>query len=262
MDALWCLVSTQPARLPRKILPPLLRLFALLHPILNGFPRLANLLLQHGGAHLTVGNTRLHEPGHAFLGPEMVLGNDRVALLIGPDQVADIPGGEGEDSVRGDDTDGDGHGAAEEDVPVASDNAAGHSRDQHIDGTRHDLLARLLGGSQRRNGAGEGVLEAQGLGQSIVDFVLGLGGVSMEEKTGLGNLSGQTVGIGGSRRLRGGLGWADGLGGHRDEVVVDGLVAEVLADISRAQLQVIRWRTLSNGLSDVWGASARTLRSG
>lgn len=202
-------------------------LFALPHPVLDGFPGLADLVLQHAGRHLAVRNARLHKSGDTLLGPEVVLGNDGVALLVGPEQVTDVPRGDGEDGPRSDDADGDGHGRTEQDVAVAGDDAAGHGRDEDVDGAGHDLLARLLGRSQRRDGAGERVLQAQGLGQPRVDLVLGLGSISVQEQAGLGNLSGQTVGVGGRRRLGGGLGWADGLGGHRRKVVVDGL-AEVL----------------------------------
>jgi hypothetical protein len=162
--------------------------------------------------------------------PEVGVGNDGVFLLVRPGQVADVVHCDGQHGVGGGDADGGGHAGAQQDVAVACDDGAGHGGDEDVQGAGEDALAGLLGRGQRADGAGERVLEAQRLGEGVVDGLLAADGLAVQGHAGDADLLGEAVG--GRRAVRGlggqvlgGLrqGGRGGLGDIDGQVVVDGL---------------------------------------
>lgn len=115
----------------------------------------------------------LDKVSHALLDSNVVIPNNRVALLVLPDQVANIPRRDGQDGVAGANTGGNGHGRAQQDIPVPGDDAAGHGGDKHVDASGQQALARLFRRCERGHGRGEGGFEVERVGQTAVEGVFG-----------------------------------------------------------------------------------------
>lgn len=128
--------------------------------------------------------------GEALTQPDVRLGNDGEPLLVLPGEVGDVAHGDGQHGPAGTDAQGEGEGSAEDDAAVAGDDAAGHGGDEDVDGTGHELLAALPRGCQGRNGAGEGLLEVEGLVHGLVDLVLGGDGILVQCQTRLSDVNG------------------------------------------------------------------------
>ena len=189
-----------------------------------------DLVLNHANGHTCVGLARLNEVVDPRFCPEMRVGNNRVLLLVGPNQVANVVRGDGQNGVGGCNADGGGHTGAQQEVAVACDDGAGHGGNKDVQGAGEDPLAGLLGRGERADGACERVLEAQGLGQGAVDGLLAADGLAVQGHARNADLLGEAVGgrwaVGGlGREVLGGLrqGGRRGLCGVEGELVVDGL---------------------------------------
>lgn len=130
------------------------------------------LVLNHAKAHTGMRLPCLNEVGDALSCAEMGICQHGVFLLVCPDQIADVFGCDGQDNVGCGDADSQGDGGAEQDVAVAGDDGAGHGCDKDVQRAGEDSLACFSGGRQRPDGAGEAVLEAEGLCQGVVDGLL------------------------------------------------------------------------------------------
>ena len=135
----WCYI--RPRNHPNPTTP---HLFPLLHPSLNLLPHLSNLILHHPDRHLAVGLAGLQEVLDARLGAQMGIGERGEALLIRPDQAADVAHGERQHSVGGAEPDGHGHGSPQQDVAVAGHDRAGHGADEHVERAWEQLLVGLF----------------------------------------------------------------------------------------------------------------------
>ena len=216
---------------------------SLLDPVLHARPCLGNLVLDHAHAHLRVGHARLPEAGHALLRPQVGVGQDGVPRLVLPDQIANVLHGEGQNGVGGANTDGCGDGCAEQDVAVSGDDAASHARNQDVQGTGEDSLARLFGRGQGADGGGERVLETEGFGEGVVHAILGADGLLVQSETRFADLDSKTVGrrraVGSIRR---GCRWRSGCDGFcgswrgrvQRRVVVDGFPVQLQGVSERA----------------------------
>jgi hypothetical protein len=124
----------------------------------------------------------LHKVPHTLSHAQVVVPHNRVLLLPAPDEVSDILSGAGHDVVCGGDTSNDRRNEADENVPVARDDRAGHGGYQHVDSTGEELLVALFGRSQRADCGCDVVLGVQGAGHALVDCALGGCGVVVEEQ--------------------------------------------------------------------------------
>lgn len=168
-------------------------LLALPDPVLHSLPDTLNLLFRHGQTHLAVCLAGLNKVPDALGDAQVVVPHDRVLLLPAPDEVANVLGCARDDVVCGGHTSNDRSNEADENVPVARDDRAGHGGHQDVDATREKLLVALFG---RRQGADCGcdvVLGVEGAGHAVVDCLLSGGGIVVEEKTGACDLGGKTV---------------------------------------------------------------------
>lgn len=186
----------------------------------------------------------------ALLGPDVVVGQDRVLLLILPSQVSDVPGGDGDGVVCAGEAGDDGHRCTEEDVAVAGHDAASHCGDKDVDAAGQELLAALFRRGERSNRRGEGVFEVESLVHGLVDAIFGFDGLRVQVQAGRPDGSGETIrrrgrstGKGSDRvgrcgsGLRSGCGWEDrgrvdlfGSGLRRARVV-DGLAVLLEAGV-------------------------------
>lgn len=173
-------------------------------------------------SHLTVRLARLYEMSDAFLDSDVVVPDDRVAFLVLPNQIANVPSRDGQDRVASANTHSHWEGRTQQDVSVPGDDAAGHGGDEHIDGAGKQALARLFRRCERGYGRGEGGFKVQGLGQAAVQGVFERDGLGVQEETGLADLSGQT----GGRTGKGAAGGRCGL--RRDFGVEDGCRVDML----------------------------------
>lgn len=161
---------------------------------------------------------------NALTSADMRFRNGREPLLILPEQGAHVSHGDREDRPGGTDTQRQGEGRPEEDVTVARDNAARHTRYQDIDQTGHDLLVRLAGRGKGSDGGGEGLLEVEGAGHAGVHGIFGGAGLLVEEEAGAADLSGKSVCRGGTSLAEDGFdcGRGGGSGGGRGYGFLDG----------------------------------------
>ena len=114
---------------------------ALPNPALEPISCLVQLVLHHAGCHARVRLSGLDEVRDSFSCAQMRVCQDWVLLLIGPYEIAHVPGCDGQDYVGCGDADCEGNGRSEEDVAVARDDRSGHGCDKNVQRTREYLLA-------------------------------------------------------------------------------------------------------------------------
>lgn len=141
-----------------------------------------------------MGLSGLPEASNALLRAQVGVSQDRVPLLVLPCQIADILHCDGQHGVCSSEANGSRHGGSEENVAVPGHDTSGHAGDQDVQYTRKDLLAGLFGWGEGSNGRGEGMLQAEGFGQGIVNAILGADGLLVESKARFPYLNGEAVG--------------------------------------------------------------------
>lgn len=188
-------------------------LFALSDPLLDGFTHALDLIDSLIVTHLRVCLSSLDEVRNTITDTNVVIADNRVLFLILPDQISNIAGGDGENSIRSSNSGGNGHDTTEQDVAVSGNDAAGHGCDENVDGAGEKTFAAFSGRGEGLQCGDEGVLEVECFGEAFVDVIFGFDGLGVEEDAGALDLFGQADG----GCWRGGLAedtGGDGLGGY------------------------------------------------
>ena len=169
-------------------------LFALSDPLLDGFTHALDLIDSLIVTHLRVCLSGLDEVRNTIADTNVIIADDRVLLLILPDQISNIAGGDGENSIRGSNSSGNGHDTTEQDIAVSGNDAAGHGCDENVDGAGEKTFAAFSGRGEGLQCGDEGVLEVECFGETGVDVVFGLDGLGVQEDAGALDLVGEALG--------------------------------------------------------------------
>jgi len=114
---------------------------ALLDPSLKILACISQLALDHTNSSLRMCLSSLDELRDPVLHPEMGIRQHGVFLFVGPDEVSDVLGGDGQHELCSGDADSDGDGGSKEDVAVARDDGTGHGGDEDVESAWENLLA-------------------------------------------------------------------------------------------------------------------------
>jgi hypothetical protein len=174
-------------------LPSKTPLLALLDPVLHSLAHTLNLLFRHSQTHLAVRLASLYKVPDALSHAQVVVPHHGVLLLPAPDEIADVLGRAGNDVVCSGHAGDNRSDEADEDVPVARDDRAGHGSHQDVNSAREQLLVALFGRRERADCGCDVVFGVEGAGHAVVNRLLGGCGVVVEEQARAGDLGGQAV---------------------------------------------------------------------